>query len=208
MAGPFRRIAGNGGLHAMRCTLAALISAALLSGIAAVPAIAQSPQTAVVCDQKAMRTIVTLRYDVFSTSLQRCTFRFFLPGGTQATAWTAAEYFHGGTWFEVVPDEVAARGWDRADVTSYYEQITQHLYWGTSTTPDTEMVEMDLKRGPIYQLKEAVPENNWPAGTYLQETYFQFAPQAPGDYKWRYTWDDSVLWGSLERIGHVRIDPA
>lgn len=82
--------------------------------------------------------------------MQRCTFRLFLPGGTQATVWTAAEYFHDGTWFEVVPDEVAARGWHRADVTRYYKQIEQPLFWGTSTSPDAQMVELDLKRGLIY----------------------------------------------------------
>ena len=184
--------------------LAVLFSAAMLSGVSAVPATAGP----IVCDQTAMRTILSLRYGVFGTPYERCTFRLFLPGGTQETTWTAAEYFHGGTFFEVLPAVVAARGWTRADINSYYGQIEQHLFWGKTNTPDSQMVELPLKRGPIFQLAEAVPENEWPAGTFLQETYFDFAPQAPGFYKWRYTFDDAILIGSLLRAGHVTIVPA
>ena len=188
----------------MKRALVALLSAALLSGVVAVPATAGP----VVCDQKAMRTILALRYEVFSTPLSRCTFRLFLPGNIQETTWTGAEYFHGGTFFEVLPGVVAARGWKRADVNGYYGQIEQHLFWGESNTPDAQMVELPLKRGPIFQLDEASPENGWPAGTFLQETYFDFSPRPPGLYKWRYTFDDSILFGSLLRVGHVTIVPA
>ncbi len=190
----------------MKRALAALLSAALLSGVMAVPATAEP----VVCDQKAMRTILNLRYGVFETPYARCTFRLFLPGAAfgQDPVWTEAEYFHGGNFFEVVPAEVLERGWTRADVNSYYAQIQQHLFWGESSTPDAQMVELPLQRGPIFQLDEAVPELDWPAGTFLQETYFDFAPQAPGLYKWRYTFDDSILYGSLLRVGHVLINPA
>jgi hypothetical protein len=153
-----------------------------------------------------MKTILTLRYGVFGTPYERCTFRLFLPGGTQGTTWTEAEYFHGGTFFEVLPEVAAAHGWTRADVNSYYGQIEQHLFWGENNTPDAQMVELPLTRGPIFRLDEAV--DDWPAGTYLQETYVNFAPQAPGLYKWRYTFDDAILFGSLLRVGHVTIVPA
>jgi hypothetical protein len=184
--------------------LAALFSAALLSGTMISPAAAGQ----VACNQKTMRTIEALRYGVFGTPYERCTFRLFLPGGTQETAWTAAEYLHGGTYFEVLPADVEAHGWGEADVINYYGQIEQHLFWGKNSTPDAQLVELRLTRGPIFQLKEAVPELNWPAGTYLQETYFNFGPQTPGLYKWRYTFNDPILYGSLSRVGHVAIDPA
>ena len=193
----------------MKRALAALLSATLLSAVMAVPATAEP----VVCDQKAMRTILNLGYGVFGTPYVRCTFRLFAPAGRQAAvlstpAWTEAEYFHGGNFFEILPETIAEHGWRLADIKTYYAQIEQHLFWGESSTPDAQMVELPLQRGPIYQLAEAHPENNWPAGTYLQETYFDFAPQAPGLYKWRYTFDDSILYGSLFRVGHVLINPA
>ena len=190
----------------MKRALAAMLSAAVLSGVMAVPATAGS----VVCDQKAMRTILNLGYGVFGTPYERCTFRLFLAGGAfgQEPVWTESEYFHGGNFFEVVPAEVVARGWTRSNVNSYYAQIEQHLYWGENSMPDAQLVELPLQRGRIYRLAEAVPQLGWPAGTYVQETYFDFPPQAPGFYKWRYTFDDSILFGSLSRVGHVLITPA
>ncbi len=186
----------------MKRVLFVLLSAVMLSGVAAVPATA-SP---VLCNRAAMRTIVSLGYGVFSTPLASCTFRLFLTNDQQGRlSWTGAEYFHGGAFFEVLPQTIAERGWTRADVERYYHQIEQHLFWGKASTPDGRMVELTLKRGPIYRLDEAVPENGWPAGTLLQETYFDFPPQAPRVYKWRYTYEDAVVFGSSLTRGLVQI---
>ncbi len=193
----------------MKRALAALLSATLLSGVMAVPATAGP----VVCDQKAMRTILNLGYGVFGTPYVRCTFRLFAPAGRQAAvlstpAWTEAEYFHGGNFIEVLPETIAENGWRLADIKNYYAQIEQHLFWGDANRPASQ-VELTLRRGPISEVTE-VQSIEWglPAGTFLQETYFDVPPQAPSTYEWRYTYDDAIVFGFRSTVSHVTINPA
>jgi hypothetical protein len=177
--------------------LIVLLSAAMLSGLVAVPATAKP----VVCDKNAMKTILNLGYEVWDTPYERCTFRLFVPGGKygQDPVWTEGEYFHGGTFFEVYPEDVAERGWSRADVKDYFAQIDQHLFWGKNSTPDGQLVELTLKRGPILWDSDGI-------GTIRQETYFDFPPQAPGLYEWRYTYDDAILYPPPKlTTGHILI---
>jgi hypothetical protein len=183
----------------MKRTLAALLSVGLLSGAVAVPAIARP----VVCDQEALGTILTLGYGVFKTPYVRCQFRLFI---SQPQLWNDADYFHGGTFTGIDPGTIEERGWNQADIDRYYRQVEQHLYWGTASTPDAQLTELSLMRGPIFRLDER--SGTFPGGTMLQETYFDFAPQEPGLYKWRYTYDDAILFGSFLTTGEVRIRPA
>jgi hypothetical protein len=155
-----------------------------------------------------MGAILNLGYGVFGTPLERCTFRLFLSSDDQGgrLSWTSAEYFHGGTFFEVEPATIKERAWDRRDVDSYYEQIEQHLLWGDAHAPKAQMVELMLKRGPIARVSQAQSRRwGWAAGTFLQETYYDFAPQRPGAYKWRYTYNDALVFGSSTVTGEVYI---
>jgi hypothetical protein len=155
-----------------------------------------------------MAAILSLGYGVFGTPLERCTFRLFLSSDDQGgrLSWKGSEYFHGGNFFEVKPTTIQERGWDRRDIDRYYEQIEQHLFWGEADTPKAQMVELILKRGPIARVSEAQSGVwDWPAGTFLQETYHEFAPQKPGVYKWRYAYDDALLYGSSSATGEVFI---
>lgn len=179
----------------MKRALTALLSAALLSGVVAVPATAAP----IVCDLTAMQVILALGYDVNESGYYKCTFRLFQSNQGVHPKWTEDEYIHGGNFFFVEPKDIAEHGWSRADVESYYQQIEQHLFWGTASTPDAQMVELTLKRGPIDQILTAARSKRlgFPVGTFIQETYFDFPPQAPGLYKWRYSQDDAILYPPL-----------
>ena len=193
----------------MKRAFTAMLSVALLLGVVAVPATAGP----VVCDKKAMKTILNLSYGVFRTPYVRCQFRLFVPAGRQATyfdlpkTWTEAEYFHGGIFQWVTPEEAAELGWDRDDITSWFAQREQHLFWGDENRPASQ-VELTLSRGPIIEVTEALSiEWGQPVGTFIQETYFDFPPQAPGTYEWRYTFYDETLNWRFSTVSHITITP-
>jgi hypothetical protein len=187
-----------------------LLSAATLSGALAAPAAADvSPVTPSVCTQDGMAAILSLGYDVWGTPLDRCTFRLFLAE-QDGLAWTKDEWFHGGVFFEVYPETVQEYGWNLAGVKSYYKQIKQRLFWGPAASPTNgpppPMQELTLKRGPVVRVTPAKSQAwEYPVGTYLQETYYDFPPQQPGLYRWRYTYDDALVWGRSTTVGTIRI---
>ena len=191
----------------MKRVLTAMLSVALLLGVVAVPATAGP----VVCDKKAMKTILDLSYGVFRSPYVACQFRLFVPAGRQAAvlsppAWAENDYFHGGIFLWVTPEEAARLGWDQADITSWFAQIDHHLFWGDENP--ASQVELTLRRGPIIEVTEAQSlEWGHPAGTLLQETYFDFPPQAPGTYTWRYTSDDETLNRRFSTVSHITITP-
>lgn len=192
----------------MKRAFTAMLSVALLLGVATVPATAEP----VVCDKKAMKTVLNLSYGVFGTPYVRCQFRLFAPAGRQATVlgnmeWTETEYFHGGVFQWVTPEEAAKLGWDLDDITGWFAQMEHHLYWGDENWP-ASLVELPLRRGPIIVVTEAQSlEWGHPVGTVLQETYFDFPPQAPGTYKWRYTYEDEALNRQWSTVSHITITP-
>ena len=68
-------------------------------------------------------------------------------------------------------------------------------------------MELTLRRGPIIEVTEAQSiEWGLPAGTFLRETYFNFPPQAPGTYEWRYTFYGGIglRWS---QVSHITITP-
>src|SRR5688572_24792594 len=92
----------------MKRALVTLLLAALLSGAAAMSAIAGKGGDGHVCDKKDMNTLRTVPYAVFETPWAlECEFRLFVgtePG--HPLSWTEDEYFFGGTfwWLEDVED--------------------------------------------------------------------------------------------------------
>jgi len=75
------------------------------------------------------------------------------------------------------------------DVIKYFRSIKERLFWGKASTPDAALEELPLMRTAITQLSRDT--SGVPAGTFIRETYFDFAPQKPGLYKWRYEFADS-----------------
>jgi hypothetical protein len=186
----------------MKRALVALLSAALLSGAVAVSAIAGQPDDEVVCDQKAMQTLLTLGYGVFDGSpFLRCQFRLFIPHD-KPHVWTEDEYFHGGDFWFYAPND--SQEWDMSPsaVNRYFQQIEEHLYWGKASAPDASLKELKLSRGPIQRVE-------WDDGTssLVRETYFDFAPQKPGHYKWRYVYEDAMGGFSDDVMSEVCIEP-
>jgi hypothetical protein len=182
----------------MKRGLVGLLSAAMLSGAVAVPANAGQGND-VVCDQEAMSTLLTLGYAVFDGSpYLRCQFRLFLSH-PQPHVWAEGEYFHGGDFWFYPPNDL--QEWDMSPgaVNTYFQQIEEHLFWGKASTPDAELGELELKLGPFIVFAD---------GTIARETYFDFAPQATGLYKWRYTYEDSMGGFSDAVTSQVCIEPA
>ena len=172
----------------MTRALVALLSAALLCGAEAVSATAGQHDKGVVCDQNAMRTIRTLGYAVFETPFVVCQFRLFWPHD-DPHVWTEREYFHGGDFWFLTPEDIETLGMSHGDVIRYFGSIKERLFWGKASTPDAELEELPLERTAITQLDRDT--SGLPAGTFIRETYFDFAPQKPGLYKWRYEFADS-----------------
>ncbi len=59
------------------------------------------------------------------------------------------------------------------------------------------MKELTLHRGPTFHEDD---------GTIKQQTYYVFAPQQPGLYKWRYEYNDHGIYADVVR-GEVCIAP-
>lgn len=189
----------------MKRTLAVLLSAALLAGAADVSATARHPDDGVVCDQQAMGTLLTLGYGVFDGSpYVRCQFRLFIPH-TTPHVWTENEYFHGGDFWFLTPEDIETLGMSRGDVIRYFGQIEERLFWGKANTPDAQLNELKLKRTAIIELGEDLA--GLPAGTFIRETYFVFAPQEPGLYKWRYEFADPLFGSYPDVTSEVCIEP-
>ena len=114
----------------MKRALAALLSAVLLSGAVAISAIAAHGDDGYVCDQKDMHTMKTVPFEfVWDTqSAAECDFRLL---STEAPlSWTADEYFFGGTFWWLEPEDVEEAGMNPGDVMKYLGQIDEHLFWG------------------------------------------------------------------------------
>ena len=184
----------------MKRVLAALLSAAMLSGAVAVSAVAGKGGDGHVCDKKDMTTLKTVPFAVLwdTPSARDCEFRLILgtaPG--QPLSWTEDEFFFGGTFWWLEPTDVEELDMSVGDVRKYLRQIDEHLYWGKASTPDAEFVELKLHRGPIFREEDGIK----------RQTYYVFRPQEPGLYKWRYEYDDHGIHGADVVRGEVCIAP-
>ena len=183
----------------MKRVLTALLSAALLFG-PAVPANA-APAVPGVCDGAAMKKIVELGY-VWPTPWDNCQFKLFYPDGS--LSWTEDEWFHGGDFFSIpatAENLPGTPGYLR--LLGYYAQIEEHLYWGKEPRKMSELREVRLSRGPV-RIYEG---HDYGGRIFARETYHNFQPQAPGKYKWRYTWSSFEFGQFGDVSGHIRIEP-
>ncbi len=184
----------------MKRALAALLSATLLSAVVAVSAIAVSGGDGHVCDKKDMNTLKTVSYAVFddTPSARDCEFRLFLGTALgHPLRWTEDEYFFGGTFWWLELADVEERDLSVGDVMKYLGQIEERLFWGKASTPDAQLTELKLQRGPTFHEDD---------GLIKRQSYYVFPPQEPGLYKWRYEYDDHTIYADVVR-GEVCIAP-
>ena len=158
------------------------------------------------CGQRDMGTLITIDYDSLwdTPSAANCEFRLFLEPDSPLT-WTANEYFLGGSfWFVFCkpsgcsPEGISTFDMSMKEARQYLAQIKQRLFWGKASTPDANLKELQLQKGPIFLEGD---------GRIAQQTYYVFPPQAPGLYKWRYEYDDHTIWKDVAR-GEIAVAKA
>ena len=184
----------------MKRALVALLSATLLSAVVAVSAIAVSGGDGHVCDKKDMNTLKTVPYAVFddTPSARDCEFRLFVgtaPG--HPLRWTERRVLLRRHLLVARAADVEERDLSVGDVMKYLGQIEERLFWGKASTPDAQLTELKLQRGPTFHEDD---------GLIRRQSYYVFAPQKPGLYKWRYEYDDHTIYADVVR-GEVCITP-
>jgi hypothetical protein len=182
----------------MNRMLATSLTAVVFS-VAATTAAAAPAQTGYVCDRTDMNMMATREYGSLwdTPSALECDFRLFVEY-PEPLVWTDAEYFFGGTFWWAEPADVQALGWSDSDVIKYLNQIDQRLFFGKAGTPEAQLKELSLRRGPVFHDAD---------GTIRRQAYYVFKPLEPGLYKWHYEYDDHMWWSDVAR-GQICIVPA